>query len=531
MKTQMLRSEWEELFRLAHEDQSQQKRIQDRRKILSDMFGIPISEAVPEYKALFSLHTAYAIILKMIAYRVVSDVRLKTVLQSFKSLINADSDALRAFCATLEDGELFREIGILNLLEGDFFSWYADQRQWNGSIAGSVQEVIQTLARYEDTKTIFDDAHAVDLFRSLYEATVPQIVRASFGEFYTPYWLAEHVISTSKTTEGWTALDPCCGSGTFLIAAIGEIRRQEGERCSGRNILKRVAGIDLNPLAVLTARVHYFIHLADLLEGDEDEVVIPVFLGDASNVPTIVMDEGVQFFYYELKTLKTPLTICVPCRMADHLETFAKTMYFFEYLVHSGDYEAAKNMLVEAALLAEDAPVVQRHVENLATQLIELERKEWNGIWARIITNFIATARIGPFSNVIGNPPWIDWKSLPSGYRDKIKALCIDRGLFSGAGRTGGINLNVCALISHVSATNWLADGGKLSFLMPKELVNQASYEGWRTAVGGEHLSLVELHDWSKAGHPFDPVKEDFMSYVFVKKKSPQKTVPVLRAH
>jgi len=181
----------------------------------------------------------------------------------------------------------------------------------------------------------------------------------------------------------------------------------------------------------------------------------------------------------------------------------------------------------KAALTVENASIVKKRVTELANQLIELERKEWNGIWARIITNFIATAQIGSFTNIVGNPPWIDWKSLPAGYREKVKALCIDRGLFSGAGRTGGINLNICALICHVAATNWLGKNGQLAFLMPKELINQSSYEGWRNAVGGKDFSLVELYDWTQAGHPFDPVKEDFMTYVFKKLKNDQSVMPV----
>jgi type I restriction-modification system DNA methylase subunit len=268
IKTEMLRTEWEALFRLAHEDQSQQKRIEERRRVLGEIFGITITEATMEYRALFSLHTAYAIILKLIAFRVVFDVKFDTVLQDYKSLTSASSDVIRTFCATLEDGELFRQIGILNLLEGDFFSWYADSKQWNTTIAHSVKDIIVTLPRYEDIKAIFDRNKAVDLFRSLYEATVPQNVRASFGEFYTPYWLAEHVLDNSRLTKTWTALDPCCGSGTFLIAAIALIRREMKDKPPSdvvSAILDRVFGIDLNPLAILTARIHYFIHIADLL--------------------------------------------------------------------------------------------------------------------------------------------------------------------------------------------------------------------------------------------------------------------------
>lgn len=529
IKTEMLRTEWEALFRLAHEDQSQQKRIEERRRVLGEIFGISITEATMEYRALFSLHTAYAIILKLIAFRVVSDVKFNTVLMDYKSLTTATPDVLRSFCANLEDGELFRQIGIINLLEGDFFSWYSDGRQWNDKISNGVKDILTILARYEDVKNVFDSENAVDLFRSLYEATVPQVVRASFGEFYTPYWLAEHVVDTARCEPGWTAIDPCCGSGTFVIAAIAKLRQEltdQPDIGKANAILSRVAGIDLNPLAVLTARIHYFLHIADLIE-ELDDFVIPIFLGDASNVPVRQAIGGVDFLQYKLETLKTPLSVSIPLEMARETKQFALTMFEFERLVRDGSYPEARAYLIEQAGASDKLPAIEEHIGALADQIIELERREWNGIWARIIANFISTACIGPFTNVIGNPPWIDWKSLPAGYREKVKGLCIDRGLFSGAGRTGGINLNVCALITHVAAANWLAKGGHLAFLMPKELANQASYEGWRRAVGGSNFSLTELHDWSGAGHPFDPVKEDFMTFIFAGKPANLKSIPV----
>jgi hypothetical protein len=103
--------------------------------------------------------------------------------------------------------------------------------------------------------------------------------------------------------------------------------------------------------------------------------------------------------------------------------------------------------------------------------------------------------------------------------------MCVDRGLFSGAGRTGGINLNICALIAYVAANNWLDECGRLAFLMPRELANQASYEGWRR-LGGRWCFL-RFDDWSDAGHPFDPVKEDFMTFVVGRASEQSLAVPV----
>jgi len=527
LKTNMLRFEWEELFRLAHDDQSQQKRIQERRAILSEIFDDELKDASAEYRALFALHSAYAIVLKLIAYRVVCDIQFGSPLQDYKSLIGADSQVLRSFCSSLEDGEVFRQLGILNLLEGDFFSWYSDTNQWNSSLAVALQNILEILGRYEDVSKIFATVDAIDLFRELYEATVPQAIRASFGEFYTPFWLAQHVLHASGLTKNWTALDPCCGSGTFVIAAISEIRKQNrGSEKSEllMQILSRVSAFDLNPLAVLTTRIHYFVHIADLLPYNPKNLVIPVFLGDSSYVPEKVSISGVNCLKYMLKTLKDPISIEIPVSLVKDTPTFVHLMYQYEKLVKNQDEKAAAKLLIEAVEEKDINRDINNRIHDLTRQLVELEQKKWNGIWARIITNFLTTACLNNFSNIISNPPWIDWKNLPAGYRERVKSLCIDKGLFSGAGRTGGINLNICALIAHVASTNWLSHDGKLAFLMPKELAYQASYEGWRKSVGGTHRGFLKFDDWSNAGHPFDPVKEDFMTYIIGARSSDHKS-------
>jgi len=66
-------------------------------------------------------------------------------------------------------------------------------------------------------------------------------------------------------------LDPACGSGTFLVLLIKRYR-ELGERLMISEeelleaILRNVVGFDINPLAVITARVNYLLALSDLLE-------------------------------------------------------------------------------------------------------------------------------------------------------------------------------------------------------------------------------------------------------------------------
>ena len=529
-KTAMLRSEWEQMFRLAHEDQSQQRRIEDRRVALGKLFDVVIPDAAVEYRTLFALHTAYAILLKLIAYRVVSDVYLRRVPQDFRSLARATPTALRGICSRLEDGEIFRDLGIVNLLEGDFFSWYCDREQWTPALAESIREMLAILARYEEAARIFDSGQVHDLFRELYQAAVPRVVRSSFGEFYTPYWLAESVLDAAAPSDDWRAIDPCCGSGTFIMAAIDRLKKGAAgldPRLLLDQILRRVVAIDLNPLAVLTSRIHYFIYISELLPAASGPVVIPVYLGDAASVPERRDVDGVACLYYRLATLRTPIDAILPVSLIRDTPRFMQAMLRYEQCIKSNEGDAAPKLLLAEIPKHERTPRVVQEIERLTAELLSLEQNGWNGIWARILSNFLTTACLGTFTAVVGNPPWIDWKNLPAGYRERIKGLCIDRGLFSGAGRTGGINLNICALIAYVSMSNWLDPKGRLAFLMPKELVNQASYEGWRRLGGKWHFR--EFHDWSNAGDPFDPVKEDFLTFVVAKGPAPAGPVPVLQ--
>ena len=105
--------------------------------------------------------------------------------------------------------------------------------------------------------------------------------------------------------------------------------------------------------------------------------------------------------------------------------------------------------------LIKDADLTEKteaKIIELTKHLIDLEKNNWDGIWARILGNYLATANLGKFDIIVGNPPWVDWKSLPSGYRERIKGLCISRKLFSGDRLTGGINLNICDNCKHAKS-------------------------------------------------------------------------------
>ncbi|EAC9603104.1 hypothetical protein KEB92_001472 [Listeria monocytogenes] len=525
-KTQMLFEEWKELFKLSHDDESQQEAIIKRRNAISEYFSITINNADDEYLALFALQTSYAICIKLIAFKVISNISFQEGMLDFDTLRKLPSSQLLKKFIDLEDGAIFRNYGILNLLEGDFFSWYATEDEWTDEIAIKITNILNVLVRYVHSDIFHTENQAHDFFKELYMGMIPKEVRHALGEYYTPHWLAEKVIDESilklpnESSQCWRGLDPTCGSGTFLTVLINRKLKSLGDINPAEkldNILQSVVGIDINPVTVLTARVNYFLNISSLLDNEilANGIEIPVYSGDSAYVPTTVNVSGVKCFEYVIETQISSINIILPQSITANLKKFSKTMTSIEIDIKNLDDSEVKEKLIKLIPKDELIDEVIENIESLAKKLVEMEKNNWNGIWARIITNYITTASIGKFDVIVGNPPWVDWKSLPSGYRDKIKSLHIKDTLFSGDGMTGGINLNICALITNVVATNWLAEYGILAFLMPDTLMYQKSYEGFRKLLLPDRKSMYfsEIFDWTKAGHPFAPVQQKFYTY------------------
>ena len=97
--TKLMMREWEVLFHLSENDNGQSNDIRKRRKALGDIFDANISDNATEYKALYALQTTYAIIVKMIAVKMISKVVYDKKVVFFEDLSSCTSDILRNFLA------------------------------------------------------------------------------------------------------------------------------------------------------------------------------------------------------------------------------------------------------------------------------------------------------------------------------------------------------------------------------------------------------------------------------------------------
>lgn len=528
-KSTMLYLEWKSLIHLSVDDNGKSTDIEKRRRDLSDIFGKNIDNADIEYKALFALHTTYAIIVKLIACKVLESNAGASAI----ALSDLPSEKMREFFQRMEDGLEYRNMGIRNFLEGDFFSWYADEQQWSELFWNGIKKIIRIIDDYS-TFSIEVKYAPIDVFKDLYMSIIPQSVRHSMGEYFTPEWLADSVVTGALEeidVSDWKAIDPCCGSGIFIMSLIkkvvgdvvlSEISISERQRLLNE-ILHRVHGIDINPLSVLSARVSYYLAISKL--GVVRNVEIPVYLGDSALVPTLETIDGINCYGYTINNLRNEaIRVVLPKRLVED-KYFGQMMEDIQSMVNTESEESIMKVFLSHLNEDEMASLeLLTYLQTLSHGLVSLHQNHWDGIWVRIIMNYMMVARLNSFDLIVGNPPWVKWEHLPSAYTRRIKEFCDIRHIFcNDGGMYGGAQLNICALISNVTASNWLTPKGVQAFLMPDSIMSQNSYEEYRNFYidygKKKRLYLNKIDRWLAPLRPFKvgnkTVSQDFNTYYF----------------
>jgi len=515
--------------------------------------AITIQTANEAEQFFFVLHTYFALLLKLLAWLTLSKhMGLKLGLPVLGELRSADSYTLKARLQDdLESGGLFRKYGLANLLEGDFFTWYL--YAWNPAIEEALQTLLGRLDEYDPASLSIYPEESRDLFKKLYHALLPREIRHNLGEYYTPDWLAEYLLR--KVDETFFAdptpdtelilkdklaktrwLDPACGSGTFLVLLIARYRELGHhlflpEAKLLHYITQNIVGFDINPLAVLTARVNYLLAIADLLPHRKGEITIPVYLADSVQTPA----SG--------ETLFTAHTI--------RFETAAGTFHIPRTVCQPGSFDRFCNLLEESIIQhlspptfvarltkqLPDLPWTPADTETLQTtyhHLQKLHQEGKDGIWARLLKNLFAPLTLGQFDYIVGNPPWINWEHLPDGYRQSTKPVWERYGLFPHGGMDtilGKGKKDISMLMTFTVMDGLLRAGGKLGFIITQSVFKTAgSGQGFRRfripQPNNQFVPLQVLHvDDMVALQPFEGASN--RTAVMVLKKGEPTTYPV----
>jgi hypothetical protein len=232
-------------------------------------------------------------------------------------------------------------------------------------------------------------------------------------------------------------LDPACGSGTFLVLTIKRIRQYAEEKMLPltdvlEQVVRNVVGFDLNPLAVISARTNYLLALGDLLAHRRGEISIPVYLADSIMTPSAGQDLFSQHAY-SFSTAVGKFSVPRPLVDARYIDQLADLLEESVGVSLTRDQFQVRLLQTFPLDAASDAAEVDVAVR-LYEQLLDLDRQGINGIWARIIKNAFAPLFQGRFDYVAGNPPWVNWESLPDEYRRETAPLWAAHELFPHKG-------------------------------------------------------------------------------------------------
>jgi len=530
-KAQVFFSQWKILFgEVCGYDV---ENLSDKLKKLAEFYGVK-GKPHPGH-LLFALHTYYALLIKLLAAEIVSFFN-PWMTRQVEKLQNATTPAkLRRELEELELGGIFHTMGITNFLEGDLFAWYLPV--CSEPIEKIVRQMIQKLDDYNPGTFSEDPAQSRDLLKKLYQQLFPKSVRHDLGEYYTPDWLADHVLNELGYVgdPDKRLLDPACGSGTFLVMAINRIRRwydENREKCAYdegdllKKILTNVIGFDLNPLAVMAARTNYLVAVKDLIRHS-DHVEIPIYLCDSIMTPS----EYGDLFTGTGKVAEVPCSamkppyLLVPKEIAKSPREIAKYADILEHSVknsYSSEEFLSRCHDEGLSITANDSHIA------LYRELVKLDKANKNGIWARIIKNNFAPLFVGTVHYVSGNPPWVNWENLPESYRQSTAPLWQKYGLFRHKGykaKLGGAKDDISILMTYVAHDCYLKEGGRLGFVITQAVFKtKGGGEGFRSLQyddkkGRWYLPPVSVHDLSDF-QPFEGAANRTAVFVVGKTKT-----------
>ena len=526
-KIRMLFEEWRSLYgQVSDLSEEQTEKI---NRVLRFQWKGPLGYEMSG--RLFVIHTYNSLLIKLLAAEIVAAHGLTSVASPSEAMITLETpaDLSDALERDIERAGIFRQSSIVGFVEEAIFSWHLDVARaprHRLRLNKALRRLLGQLALYR-TDTL---ARQRDMLRDFYQDLVPETLRKSLGEFYTPDWLVHYTVSQTDNGDllGKRVLDPTCGSGSFLIEVIRR-KRASAERLglTASETIKRLThevwGFDLNPLAVQTARVNFLMEIADLLaEAKGTEVEVPILLADAIYSPAPNPDGNNAIVVYTIGSPRAGLTIELPSALAfDRVRLDRVFEVMGDHVERDQEFNVVKRALVRSTLSADEGRRWDGPLRRTYDRVLRLHRENWNGIWFRIVRNFFWSATAGQFDVIVGNPPWVRWSRLPEAYRERVKETCERYDIFSKTKHHGGNELDISAMITYTTGDKWLRMGGRLGFVITQTVFQNPSSSGFRNFRINHTGNLVPLHVSDlKAMKPFPDAANKTAVAVFKKTRS-----------
>ena len=243
-----------------------------RTDVLARRYAVP-EEELDASALLFAIETYYVIRLRLKAYIALTNDTSEHGLTLIKNILSS---------------ETFADLGIENYGGEELFDWVSDYAD-EDILSGLDQELRREFARQAAPRVQEPRDEVGPLFQSL----VPKQFRHSAGAHYTPDWLANYILATlnypgsSRLSQSARLVDPHCGSGTFLIAALRRAysTRQVSLSEEWHRLLSNdICGFDVDPVATIAAKTNLLLFVSWLISTKgyriEKPLRLPIFCSD-----------------------------------------------------------------------------------------------------------------------------------------------------------------------------------------------------------------------------------------------------------
>ncbi len=454
--------------------------------LLTAALGISVKEE-PDLDQLFLRHTYLSAIVGLAVQAAFGiDLREKSRLDAAKLLT----------------GEAFRsETGVQGVIDSDFFAWPAEVggEQWIVGLADRV-------ARFDWTDAEYDFA------RILYQSVIPTEDRRRLGEYYTPDWLAKAVVDEVVTDPlNQRVLDPSCGSGTFLYAAVQKyITAAKSTSHPPERILdgltQSVIGIDVHPVSVHLARATWVLAAREIIaKAGRDSLIVPVYLGDSLQLRT---DPG-DLFAEDRVTITVAATEAVGenggVRRLDFPRALVEQPDWFDRVMLGLSQEIVNGGDPKTALDDNDIPRSgsdREMLEETAIKLQDLHAEGRNHIWAYYTRNLVRPVWLasenGQVDAIVGNPPWLTYNKTEATIRSELERQS-KKDYKIWVGGKNAANQDIAGLFYTRCFGLYLKKGGKAGMVLPHSALAQGQYEKWRSGIWhgqGLFANLSAIKPW-----------------------------------
>ncbi len=427
--------------------------------------------------SVYLVHTYLSVFAKLLAYAVL------------KPATHPSDDELRGILS----GEAFTALNVANFVEGDFFYWVSTPEFFN-PLAPTLRELYNQISEYN-----FTDVEE-DILKGVYQELIDIDTRHALGEYYTPDWLCERVVDDLHLERGYYALDPACGSGSFLRALVARYRR-EWPDMPPQQIANQVKGVDVHPLSVQIAKTTLLLALGEGVARARAPVVLNVYL---ANTLFLSSDEAKKSLFttghhFSVRVDDTRL----PLDMAPFIgqpNSFSMAIDLAQHFVDAQLHVEQSPEKFEKALRnrVPDAELARQHVGELYAVYQAMRKAKLNNrdsIWRFVLQNMYQPVFMHRmFDVVVANPPWLTYSDIASGdYQEDVRALAAYYGLMPGS-KANNPHIDLAAVFLAHCGKYLAKDGGQLAFVLPRAFLSADQHHNARSGEA-RGFKLTEVWD------------------------------------